>query len=140
MQKLFHVFSKPRVKYACLLILLLTIYVYISAISYVSAISLDLQNSLFRLHVIAASDSKEDQDLKYIVRDELIKYMNVLAKDVKSKEDVILLAKSHQEDFLKIAQETITQNGYDYDVTVEIGNFSFPTKTYGDISLPARFL
>ena len=43
------------------------------------------------------------------------------------------------DDFYKIAKSTIEENGYLYDVTVEIGNFSFPTKNYGDISLPAGY-
>ena len=34
-------------------------------------------------------------------------------------------------------QNAIKQNGYDYEVNIKIGNFDFPTKTYGDISLPA---
>ena len=38
-----------------------------------------------------------------------------------------------------LPKKTIIENGYDYNVEVEIGNFSFPTKTYGDISLPAGF-
>ena len=40
-----------------------------------------------------------------------------------------------KEDLKKIIEE----NGYNYDVTVEIGNFEFPTKTYGDISLPSGY-
>ena len=42
-------------------------------------------------------------------------------------------------DIEQVAKQTIIDQGYDYDVSVEIGNFSFPTKTYGDISLPAGF-
>ena len=37
----------------------------------------------------------------------------------------------------KIALKTIKDNGYNYNISVEIGNFSFPTKTYGDITLPS---
>ena len=39
----------------------------------------------------------------------------------------------------QVAQETVYDNGYFYPVTVELGYFEFPTKTYGDISLPAGF-
>jgi len=35
--------------------------------------------------------------------------------------------------------QTIKSNGYNYDVEIEIDNFNFPTKTYGDISLPAGY-
>ena len=49
------------------------------------------------------------------------------------------LVTNHLQDFETIAKQTITENGYSYDVTVEVGNFDFPTKNYGDISLPAGY-
>ncbi len=125
-------------KYLFLLIVLF-LFVILSAYSYVTAVSNNLADSVFRLHVIANSDSEEDQNLKYKVRDSLIDYMNTLTKDVETKDEVIEIAKAHISDFQKIAKNVVEQNGYDYDVNVEIGNFSFPTKTYGDISFPAGF-
>ena len=125
-------------KYLFLLIVLF-LFVILSAYSYVTAVSNNLADSVFRLHVIANSDSEEDQNLKYKVRDSLIDYMNTLTKDVETKDEVIEIAKAHISDFQKIAKNVVEQNGYDYDVNVEIGNFSFPTKTYGDISFPPGF-
>ena len=125
-------------KYLFLLIVSV-LFLLLSAYSYVNAVSNNLADSVFRLHVIANSDSKEDQELKYKVRDSLIEYMNTLTNEMNSKEEVIEIAKSHLEDFKEIAQNVVKENGYNYDVNVEIGNFSFPTKTYGDISFPAGF-
>ena len=122
-----------------LLLIVSVLFLLLSAYSYVNAVSNNLANSVFRLHVIANSDSKEDQDLKYKVRDKLIEYMNTLTNDMNSKEEVIEIAKTHLEDFKEIAKNVVKESGYDYDVNVEIGNFSFPTKTYGDISFPAGF-
>ena len=99
----------------------------------------DLKNNLFRLHVIANSDSKEDQNLKYIVRDNLLDYMNSLCANCSTKEEAISIAKEHINDFEKIATNTIIEHGYSYNISVEIGNFEFPTKQYGDISLPAGY-
>ena len=45
----------------------------------------------------------------------------------------------HIEEFRRIAEDTIKENGFSYPVSVEIGNFSFPTKDYGDVSLPAGY-
>ena len=58
--------------------LLLLLYTLIYSISYANNIVSDLSDSVFRLHVIANSDSDEDQNLKYLVRDELISYMGIL--------------------------------------------------------------
>lgn len=139
MKSILSIICNKKVKNSLILLFLLFLYISISAISYVNAVSSDIENSVFRLHVIANSDTKEDQDLKYKVRDNLIEYMNSLCKDVTSKEEAIKISKLHEEDFLNIANNTIKENGYSYPVTIEFGNFSFPTKDYGDISLPAGY-
>ena len=128
-----------NLKRILIILMLFVLFIAISAFSYVSAVSKNISQSVFRLHVIANSDSDEDQALKYIVRDNLIKYMNTLTKDITSKEAAYEIAKEHQNDFYKIAKQTIEENGYTYDVKIEIGNSYFPTKYYGDISLPAGY-
>ena len=127
------------IKKISIIIVLLTIFIIVSAFSYASAVSNNISDSVFRLHVIANSDSTKDQTLKFIVRDNLINYMNSLTKDITSKEAAIQIAKDHEQDFYRIAKQTISEQGYDYDVKVEIGNSYFPTKNYGDISLPAGY-
>lgn len=122
-----------------ILIILFSIYTFICAYSYVNAVSENLSNSVFRLHVIANSDTQEDQNLKYIVRDKLIEYMNTLNESNSSKEEVIKIAQDNLKNFKQIAENTIREQGYSYPVEVEIGNFEFPTKTYGDISFPAGY-
>ena len=122
-----------------LLSFVLIAFITLSAYSYSYAVNENLSNNVFRLHVIANSDNEEDQNLKYKVRDELIKYMETLTTSSNTKEEVIQIANNHLEDFKTIAENVIKENGFDYDVNVEIGNFSFPTKQYGDISFPAGF-
>ena len=122
-----------------IVLILFTFFVFISAISYVDAVSKDISNAVFRLHVIANSDSKEDQELKYKVRDAVLQYMNTISSNCNSKEKVIKLAYQYKDEFYKIAKNVIEENGYNYDVKINIGNFEFPTKYYGDISLPAGY-
>ena len=116
---------------------LLFIYTSICAISYAQNISNDIADSVFRLHVIANSDSKEDQDLKYIVRDNLLSYMNEICSNCKTKQEAIDIVTENKDKFEEIAKSTIKERGFSYDVRINIGNFEFPTKNYGDISLPA---
>lgn len=120
-----------------IMIFLICMYTVFCAYSYVQAISSDLKGSVFRLHVIANSDSEEDQNLKYKVRDNLLKYMNDICSTCTTKAEAIEIAETHLDDFKQIAEETIKQEGYSYNVEVQIGEFDFPTKNYGDISLPA---
>lgn len=122
-----------------IILALFIVYILLSIFSYSNAVSTDISNSVFRLHVIANSNSSEDQELKYAVRDELISYMNSISKDIQTKEEAINLVNENKEEFYNIAQKVIEDNGYNYDVNIKVGNFSFPTKTYGDIALPAGF-
>lgn len=139
MKTLLSIICNKKVKNSLILLFLLFLYISISAISYVNAVSQDIEESVFRLHVIANSDSYEDQNLKYKVRDNLIEYMNTLCIDVESKEEAIKIANLHLDEFKQIAEKTIKENGFSYPAYVEIGNFSFPTKNYGDVSLPAGY-
>lgn len=130
---------KKNLKMVIILTFLLFLYTTILAVSYAQNVSTDIANCVFRLHVIANSDSEEDQNLKYIVRDHLLEYMNSICKDCKSKEEAISIVKEHKDIFEQIATNTILEQGYSYSVKINIGNFEFPTKNYGDISLPAGY-
>lgn len=131
--------KKINFKKWLLLLLLLCIYIFINAYFYCSQLSKDLQSSVFRLHIIANSDSSQDQELKYKVRDNIINYMNYICKNSTSKEETIEIVNNNISNFTKIANNTIKENGFSYPATVEIGNFKFPTKNYADISFPAGF-
>ena len=124
-----------KIKLFLFILPLLFIYTLICSISYVNAISTDLQKSVFRLHVIANSDSEDDQNLKLKVRDNVLRYMNTLCSKTTSKEEAIEIATIHLNEFKEIALNTIKENGYNYNVDISIDNVFFPTKTYGDISI-----
>ena len=128
---------KTKFKKIILLTFLLFAYVFLSAQSYATAISNNLSTAVFRLHVLANSNSEEDQNLKLKVRDSLLNYMNGLCSNCSTKQEAISIANEHKDDFQKIAEQTIKENGYDYTAKINIDNFYFPTKNYGDISLPA---
>ncbi len=128
-----------KIKYILILLILLISFIFISISSYAHTISQDLSNNFFRLHIIANSDSTEDQNLKLKIRDNIIEYMNALSYDGLSKKSAIELTQNHLSEFQKIAESTISSSGYNYPVKLSIGNFYFPTKYYGNISLPAGY-
>ena len=139
MKKIFKFYKNSKIKMIFILSILLFLYTTICAISYAQSVSSDISESVFRLHVIANSNSTEDQNLKYTIRDNLLEYMNEICKTCYSKQEAINIVKQNQHKFKEIAINTINEQGYSYNVNIEIGNFEFPTKTYGDISLPAGF-
>ena len=134
-----NIFSNFKFKRFFILLILLILYTFVSAFYYSNAVCSDISDSVFRLHVIANSDSPADQNLKYIVRDSIIDYINVISSSATSKEEVLQIAKSNISEIQSIAINTVRKEGYDYSVNVEVGNFVFPKKTYGDITFPPGF-
>lgn len=128
-----------KLKYIVVLFFLLILFIFVSASSYANTISQDLSQNFFRLHILANSDSEEDQELKLKVRDAIIDYMKTLQYEGLTKDDVILLTKENLDNFENIAKKVLAENNSDYSVKLEVGNFHFPTKEYGNISLPAGF-
>lgn len=139
MQLITKIILNSKFKRFILVSALLIIYVCISAVSYTHAVTTDIADSVFRLHVIANSNSDEDQNLKFIVRDKVIEYLSSISQNASSKEEVIKIAKANLDKIQAIASQTIRDNGYTYSVNVEVGNFSFPSKIYGDITLPPGY-
>lgn len=126
-----------NLKRILIILILFILYTFICAFSYANTVSSDIADSVFRLHILANSDSEEDQALKLKVRDNVLAYMKEISSDISSKEDAITLMEENLDTFEGVALETIHDEGYDYDVNLDIGKYDFPTKTYGDISLPA---
>ena len=131
--------KNPKFKMTLILTRLLILYTGICAISYAETTSSDIAESVFRLHVIANSNSDEDQNLKYIVRDKVTEYMKELCSNCNSKEETIETVSNHLDDFCNIANQTIKDNGFSYNASVSLGNFKFPTKSYADISFPSGY-
>ena len=122
-----------------IIFILLLIYLFFSVFCYASNVSNSLENNIFRLHILANSNSSYDQSLKLKVRDNIISYLEEKCDNCKSKSDFINIASSDLEILKTISENTISEYGFDYPVEIEINNFYFPTKHYGNISLPAGF-
>ena len=134
-----NILSNTKIKRFLVLSFLLMLYISVSALSYTNAVCTNIADSVFRLHVVANSDTDADQNLKYIVRDSIINYINEISKNASCKEEVIKIAQNNIENIEAIALKTIQDNGYNYSIKVSVGNFVFPSKQYGDITLPPGY-
>lgn len=95
------------------------------------------KEKLIRFHVIANSDSDEDQKLKLKVRDEIIAYLDPMLDKSKSIEESEKIINENKGKIVEISNEVIKENKYKYDVKAELGYSNFPTKQYSNIVLPA---
>lgn len=96
-----------------------------------------LSNEVLRFHVLANSDTNEDQELKLEVKDRIIEYMKEELGENESLSYTKLWAENNLSQLDKIASEYIKSKGYDYTTNVELAVVEFPTKTYGDVTFPA---
>ena len=97
----------------------------------------NLQEDIFRLHIIANSDSAQDQELKLKVRDGILEYTSKLFGNCKSRDEAMISAQNNLEDIKKFSQELIYKYGYDYKVDAYITEMNFDTRIYDDFTLPA---
>ncbi len=95
-----------------------------------------LADSVLRFHVLANSDSPEDQNLKLEVKDHIIKYMAAEFSQTKDVNEAHRMTEEKLLDIQKEAETIIGKAGYDYPVEVVLGTFEFPTKSYGNLVFP----
>ena len=97
----------------------------------------NLQNDVFRLHIIANSDSEQDQSLKLKIRDGILEYTSKLFAECKDRDEAIIAAKENLEDIKRFSQDMVYSYGYDYQVDAYITEMDFDTRIYEEFTLPA---
>lgn len=113
------------------------IFILSFMVFYVGSVRGDsLCDSVFRLHVIANSDDPADQALKLAVKDDVVSYMKAEFQGVETAQEAEALARSCIPELQRIAEKRIQSSGYSYPVKVCVGNYDFPTKSYGNVVLP----
>lgn len=96
-----------------------------------------LAQGVFRFHVLANSDSEEDQALKMEVKEAVLSYMEETMPKTSDAAQTKAWAQEHRSEIQRVAERVIAEEGYDYEVTVKVTTCYFPDKTYGDVFFPA---
>ncbi|MBR6902921.1 MAG: stage II sporulation protein R [Clostridia bacterium] len=97
----------------------------------------ELRNGVLRLHILANSDSEEDQALKLKVRDRILEVSSKSLSKANDINEAIDIAKTQIESITEEANKVITSEGYDYKVTANIEENFFSNRVYDDFTLPA---
>ncbi len=95
-----------------------------------------LAKEVLRFHVLANSDTTEDQALKLEVKDAVIAYMEADLSEETSVVMTKMWVENHMDYLLTLCEEVIQEAGYDYSVEIGLNEAYFPVKTYGDITFP----
>ena len=92
---------------------------------------------LIRFHVIANSDTIDDQAIKLRVRDEVLAAVNNLLADAKTTSEANHLLADNRELITKTANNVLKEENCRYTASTVLGTSIFPTKTYGNLTLAA---
>ena len=96
----------------------------------------EIYDTVVRLHVLANSDTPEDQALKLKVRDEVISTVTGTVEGCKTQAEAIAAIESIMPEIENAAARVVEENGYDYSVAVKLGEEYYPTKTYESCAFP----
>lgn len=124
-----------KLKSLLTILTLFIIYFIFYSISYSHSVSKDLENQLFRLHILANSDSQEDQQIKLHVRDKVVNYLNTFSFE--NKQELINYLTNNKSEIQEVVQTALKEKGYNYSVSIEIGNTFYPQKQYKNVILPS---
>ena len=97
----------------------------------------ELRDDVFRLHIIANSDSVYDQALKLNVRDFVLTETKVSLADTATKEEAIKYLSDNCDEIEAEVNEFLDENGCDYTATACISRSFFETRVYDENTLPA---
>lgn len=106
-------------------------------IIYSTSTQKEIAGNVVRLHIIANSDSAEDQALKLKVRDAILNYMNTRYPNGATRDEAAQYLKNSIPELKKVAAGILEKNGSADPVDVKYGVYAFPTKEYGNLALPA---
>ena len=96
-----------------------------------------IYESVVRLHVLANSDSDEDQALKLRVRDAILSYVSPKVIDSNSRKEAIEILQGELENIKKEAKRVVFEQGYEYNVEVTLTLEDYPTRNYESMSFPS---
>ena len=96
-----------------------------------------ISDQVLRLHILAASDSEEDQALKLKVRDAILAQTGDWFDGVQSRDEAEERVRDLLPTICRVAEQTLAQNGAAQEVSAALCDMSFTTREYENVTLPA---
>ena len=107
------------------------------SITYFSSVSGEIRENVVRLHILADSNSKIDQEVKLKVRDALLEKNTQLLSNKVTPENAEEYFKQSKDELEKCANEVLKENGFDYTAKITLGKEYYTTRVYEDLTFPA---
>jgi stage II sporulation protein R len=97
----------------------------------------EIYNKVVRLHVLANSNSEEDQAVKLEVRDAILEVTVPLLQDCQTREEAVFRLEENRTLLTDTAQSVLRARGFEDSVHIEMGLENYPTRTYDSLCFPA---
>jgi stage II sporulation protein R len=97
----------------------------------------DYRAEFLRIHIRADSNAQEAQAVKYLVRDKIVDYLTPVVACCESKNEAIVRVQEHLSGLERAAERALHQNGFAYGAKARLSVEEFPTRVYGEYTLPA---
>ena len=131
------IIKEAKILAVCLIIgLMLALGVGAYTYVYSQAAQRDIAENVIRFHVSANSNSRADQEIKNIVRDEVLAEFEELLLSSDNIKKSRQLLKSELPTIQAYAENVVRELGFDYEIYARIEHVFFPTKVYGDLTFP----
>ena len=127
------VFMRKRIRFLALVTILVLLVQYTGILRDKKRLS----DGLIRLHVVAASDSREDQAVKLQVKDAVVSYVEEAMTHVMTLEEAKAWLEENLPDIQKAANAVLHKLGLSYEAEVTLAKEAFPVRHYDDFSLPS---
>ena len=125
---------KKTIAFGAILLALLAVALYFGG---AFSQTVEAQTDYLRIHVRANSNEECDQSVKYIVKDEVVKFITPFAAQCVDKQTAIEVISGILPQIEEVCDRTLKENGYNYTSKAQIRAEQFPTRNYGELTLEA---
>ncbi len=119
------------------LVPMLTVFLLFAMVLSPLAGEKELVEDTVRFHILANSDSKEDQAVKLLVRDAVLETVSDITKDCRTKEEAEKAILQNKARILAVSDAVLSENGFPYASSLLLGKEPYPQRSYGDVVFPA---
>ena len=124
------------------IIFLLSIIISLTAIGFSGGLGVNMaecaavQQQYLRIHIRADSNDNAAQAVKYSVRDEVVEYLTPVVAECETKDEAMQKIEARLDEIALVATKTLIKSGYYYGATAALVYERFPTRVYGEYTLP----
>ena len=116
---------------------LLSFIIIVTALGFSCTSDSTQTQAYLRIHIRADSNDSVAQAVKYLVRDEVVRFLTPLVAKYETREEAIEGVRANLSGIERVATETLEENGFTYGANARVRREVFPSRVYGEYTLPA---